>query len=176
MTSCILQDIINDININTMLYYCVPLESVLDNGYCFKPFLYLIFILYCISFADIISIWEILRADVILFSIAHTNLKSMTMPYLGRVPSPGWKRACNFISHPGMWKVEGGGGYTGLFPMKLPHAETFFMNCISHRFSLVYQGHTITTKFHSSAEWAWMSRCVHFRCVVYFSRLVVCSS
>lgn len=111
MTSCILQDIINDININTMLYYCVPLESVLDNGYCFKPFLYLIFILYCISFADIISIWEILRADVILFSIAHTNLKSMTMPYLGRVPSPGWKRACNVISHPGMWKVEGRGGY-----------------------------------------------------------------
>lgn len=32
------------------------------------------------------------------------------MPYLGRVPSPGWKRACNFISHPEMWKDGLGGG------------------------------------------------------------------
>lgn len=36
----------------------------------------------------------------------HTNLERM--PYLGRVPSSGWKRACDFMSHPGMSKVGWG--------------------------------------------------------------------
>lgn len=32
------------------------------------------------------------------------------MPCLGRVPSPGWKRACNSISHPVMRQVGWGDG------------------------------------------------------------------
>lgn len=69
----------------------------------------------------IVYLWSLMAA--VFFIAFHlcglcthndTNLNCMTMPYLGRVPSPGWKRACNIICHPGMCKVGWGMGYNGL--------------------------------------------------------------
>lgn len=82
-----------------------------DNGYCLK---YFSILLLC-NIVFHLATWSIDKKTIRWWCDSYTNthtpnLKSMTMPYLGRVPSPGWKRACNFISHPEMWKDGLGGG------------------------------------------------------------------
>lgn len=137
-----------------------------DNGYCLK---YFSILLLC-NIVFHLATWSIdmktIRWWCVSYTNTHTpNLKSMTMPYLGRVPSPGWKRACNFISHPEMWKDGlGGWGGSGLcyfpwgcWPLSWP---LYF-----HRFSPAYQGHTITTNFNSlSQSGAVISLCAIWSC------------
>lgn len=103
---------INDI----MLCYCM---SVWHYDCRFEVLLFHLYVIWYFICGENINT----RADVrhtLFCSNIHTNLMSMTMPYLGRVPSPGWNGACSFISQSG--RGEGGLRMGEGNRSQLPHA------------------------------------------------------